>query len=101
MVAVDVLELLSRLVAFETVNDPERGIKPSKDCPAFIRDTLASWGIESEIIERDGYYAVYGGDRGRKAKATLHGPLRRSARKHGRVGDRPVQAHNQGEPSLR
>ncbi|AMQ19087.1 M20/M25/M40 family metallo-hydrolase [Thermococcus peptonophilus] len=56
----DVLELLSSLVSFETVNDPARGIRPSKDCPAFIRDTLASWGIESELIERDGYYAVYG-----------------------------------------
>lgn len=56
----DVLELLSSLVSFETVNDPARGIRPSRDCPAFIRDTLASWGIESELIERDGYYAVYG-----------------------------------------
>jgi succinyl-diaminopimelate desuccinylase len=56
----DVLELLSRLVAFETVNNPARGIRPSRDCPASIRDTLASWGIESELIERDGYYAVYG-----------------------------------------
>lgn len=56
----DVLELLSSLVSFETVNDPARGIRPSKDCPAFIRDALASWGIESELIECDGYYAVYG-----------------------------------------
>lgn len=55
-----ILELLSQLVAFETVNDPAKGIKPSKDCPEFIMDELSSWGIESELIERDGYYAVYG-----------------------------------------
>ncbi|WP_048146706.1 M20/M25/M40 family metallo-hydrolase [Pyrococcus abyssi] len=56
----DVVSLLSELVSFETVNDPVKGMKPSKDCPKFIKDTLDSWGIESEIIEKDGYYAVYG-----------------------------------------
>ncbi|NJE12090.1 M20/M25/M40 family metallo-hydrolase [Thermococcus sp. LS2] len=54
------LELLSQLIEFETVNDPTNGKKPSKECPKFIRDILDSWGIESEIIEKDGYYAVYG-----------------------------------------
>ncbi len=52
--------LLSQLIEFETVNDPAKGKKPSKECPKFIKDTLASWGIESEIIEKNGYYAVYG-----------------------------------------
>ncbi|WP_048053352.1 M20/M25/M40 family metallo-hydrolase [Pyrococcus horikoshii] len=56
----DVLELLSELVSFNTVNDPNKGIKPSKECPRFIKDQLDSWDIESEIIERSGYYAVYG-----------------------------------------
>ncbi|ASJ06622.1 peptidase [Thermococcus pacificus] len=56
----EVLELLSELVSFETVNDPARGIKPSKDCPRFIMDRLSEWGIESRLLERDGYYAVYG-----------------------------------------
>jgi len=56
----EMLEILSQLIEFETVNDPAKGKKPSKDCPKFIRDTLYSWGIESEIIEKDGYYAVYG-----------------------------------------
>ncbi|WP_324735755.1 M20/M25/M40 family metallo-hydrolase [Thermococcus sp. SY098] len=54
------MELLSQLIEFETVNDPAKGKKPDKECPKFIRDTLNSWGIESEIIEKDGYYAVYG-----------------------------------------
>ena len=56
----EMLELLSQLIEFETVNDLTKGKKPSKECPKFIKDTLASWGIESEIIEKDGYYAVYG-----------------------------------------
>ena len=55
-----ILELLSELVEFETVNDPAKGIKPSKDCPKFVMDILSSWGIETELIEKDGYYAVYG-----------------------------------------
>lgn len=58
--SMDVLELLSELVSFNTVNDPNKGIKPSKECPRFIKDQLDSWDIESEIIERSGYYAVYG-----------------------------------------
>lgn len=56
----DVVELLSELVKFDTTNDPARRIKPSKDCPKFILETLSSWGIEAELIEKDGYYAVYG-----------------------------------------
>ncbi|HDZ36076.1 MAG TPA: M20/M25/M40 family metallo-hydrolase [Thermococcus sp.] len=56
----DVLELLAELVSFDTTNDPARGIRPPKECPLFIKDTLESWGIESELIEKDGYYAVYG-----------------------------------------
>lgn len=54
------LELLSQLVEIETINNPSEGKKPSKECPSFIRDRLADWGIESEIIERDNYYAVFG-----------------------------------------
>ncbi|ADT83495.1 M20/M25/M40 family metallo-hydrolase [Thermococcus barophilus] len=54
------MELLSQLIEFETVNDPAKGKKPNKECPKFIKDALASWGIESEIIEEDGYYTVYG-----------------------------------------
>ncbi len=56
----DVLELLAQLVSFDTTNDPGRGIRPSKECPEFIQGVLSSWGIESELIKKDGYYAVYG-----------------------------------------
>ena len=56
----DVLDLLSSLVSFQTVNDPSKGEMPSRDCPAFIQSTLQSWGIDSEIIEHNGAYAVVG-----------------------------------------
>ncbi len=56
----DVLDLLSSLVSFQTVNDPSKGEMPSRECPAFIQSTLQSWGIDSEIIEHNGAYAVVG-----------------------------------------
>lgn len=54
----DVVDLLSTLVSFPTVNDPGKGLMPARDCPQFIANTLSSWGIENEIIEHDGTYAV-------------------------------------------
>lgn len=56
----DVIDLLSSLVSFQTVNDPSKGEMPSRECPAFIQSTLQSWGIDSEIIEHNGAYAVVG-----------------------------------------
>jgi succinyl-diaminopimelate desuccinylase len=52
------VDLLSTLVSFPTVNDPGKGLLPTKECPQFIANTLSSWGIENEIIEHDGAYAV-------------------------------------------
>ncbi|WP_255346947.1 M20/M25/M40 family metallo-hydrolase [Thermococcus sp. PK] len=60
VLSMDVVELLSELVRFDTTNDPAKGIKPPKDCPKFIMETLSSWGIEAELIEKGGYYAVCG-----------------------------------------
>ncbi|AAL82172.1 succinyl-diaminopimelate desuccinylase [Pyrococcus furiosus DSM 3638] len=56
----DVLELLSQLVEFETVNDPAKGIKPTKECPKFIKDTLEEWEVEADVFEENGYYGVLG-----------------------------------------
>jgi len=56
----DVVELLARLVSINTTNNPAKNIRPGRECPEFIRDTLASWGIESRIIEVNGYYTVFG-----------------------------------------
>ena len=56
----DVLELLSELIEFNTVNDPEKGIRPSQECPKFIRDILNSYGVDADIMNVNGFYTVYG-----------------------------------------
>ncbi|MCD6183053.1 MAG: M20/M25/M40 family metallo-hydrolase [Thermovirga sp.] len=56
----EILELLSQLVSFETVNNPAKKIRPSKNCPSFIKDRLEDWGIQVELLEKNGYYAVFG-----------------------------------------
>ena len=54
------MELLSRLVSMDTTNHPVKGLRPGRECPEFIRDTLAEWGIDSRILEVNGYYTVMG-----------------------------------------
>lgn len=56
----DVFEFFLSFVFFEIVNDLVRGIRFFRDCLVFIRDMFVLWGIESELIECDGYYVVYG-----------------------------------------
>ena len=56
----EILELLSQLVSFETVNNPAKKIRPSKNCPSFIKDKLEDWGIQAELLEKNNYYSVFG-----------------------------------------
>ncbi|GAB6148186.1 M20/M25/M40 family metallo-hydrolase [Stetteria hydrogenophila] len=58
--ASEVLKLLEALVSFRTVNDPARGVRPGRECPEFIRETLESWGVPARIDEVNGYYTVHG-----------------------------------------
>ena len=51
---------MSRLVSINTVNDPQNNVRPSREAPEFIREWLARHGVDSEIIECEGYYSVYG-----------------------------------------
>lgn len=44
----------------DTVNNPEEGRKPSREGADFIRDSLATWGIGSEVVEDGGYFTVKG-----------------------------------------
>jgi succinyl-diaminopimelate desuccinylase len=60
VIRVDVVELLSRLVSIDTTNHPVKGVRPGRECPEFIRETLSSWGIDSRILDVDGYYTVLG-----------------------------------------
>ncbi len=56
----EIIELLKHLVSYPTVNDPSRGLKPSRDIADFIVDWLGRYGIGTEVIESNGYYSVYG-----------------------------------------
>jgi len=69
--ATAVLDILSRLVSFKTVNDPARGERPGRECPEFIRDTLASWGVEARGDEVNGYYTVHGARGGGRPRVLL------------------------------
>ncbi len=56
----EILDLLRKLVSFVTVNDPVNNVRPSRECPDFIKETLESWGIPARVEEVDGYYTVHG-----------------------------------------
>ncbi|NHJ39771.1 MAG: M20/M25/M40 family metallo-hydrolase [Asgard group archaeon] len=56
----ELIELLRKLISFNTVNIPNENIKSPRDCPNFIVDYLKEKGIKSEIFEDDGYYSVFG-----------------------------------------
>lgn len=54
----ELLELLSRLVSMNTVNDPARGVRPGREAADFIREWLGAAGLKAEVIESSGYYSV-------------------------------------------
>ncbi len=56
----EVVELLSKLVSIKTVNNPDTGEKPLREAAEFIQEWLGKHGVDSEIIEYEGYYSVYG-----------------------------------------
>ena len=56
----DLIELLGKLVSYNTVNIPSQDIKSPKDCPEYIVKYLTERGIEAKLFEDDGYYSVYG-----------------------------------------
>ncbi|MCX8184501.1 MAG: M20/M25/M40 family metallo-hydrolase [Sulfolobales archaeon] len=56
----ELINLLDTLVSFNTVNDPERGIKPTREIVDFLIDWLAKRGIAAEVVESSGYYSVFG-----------------------------------------
>ncbi|MHA1461761.1 MAG: M20/M25/M40 family metallo-hydrolase [Candidatus Heimdallarchaeota archaeon] len=54
------IDLLGKLVSFDTVNDIHKDKKLTKDCPDFIVNHLKDKGVEANIFEDNGYYSVYG-----------------------------------------
>jgi len=56
----ELIELLAKLVSYDTVNIPTQNIKSAKDCPKYIVNWLQKKGIDAKLFEDDGYYSVYG-----------------------------------------
>ncbi len=53
------LDELSRLVAFDTVNDPRRD-EPSPECAKYIIERLEQFGFLTETIESEGHFSAFG-----------------------------------------
>lgn len=54
------IKLLDTLVSYNTVNDPAKGIRPSREISDFIVEWLKKRDIAAEIVESSGYYSVLG-----------------------------------------
>ncbi|MFX1264226.1 MAG: M20/M25/M40 family metallo-hydrolase [Promethearchaeota archaeon] len=53
------LDELSRLVAFDTVNDPKRD-EQSPECAQYISEKLEQFGFLTETIESEGHFSAFG-----------------------------------------
>ncbi len=53
------IDELSRLVAFDTVNDPRRA-EPSPECAQYINEKLEQFGFLTETIESEGHFSAFG-----------------------------------------
>ncbi|MCK5185302.1 MAG: peptidase, partial [Candidatus Heimdallarchaeota archaeon] len=56
----ELIDLLGKLVSYNTVNIPTDDVKAPKDCPEFIEKHLQEKGIDAKLFEDEGYYSVYG-----------------------------------------
>jgi len=56
----ELIDLLGKLVSYNTVNIPTTNVKSPKDCPEFIVKHLQDKGINAKLFEDEGYYSVYG-----------------------------------------
>jgi len=56
----ELIDLLGKLVSYNTVNIPTEDVKAPKDCPEFIVKHLKEKGIAAKMFEDEGYYSVYG-----------------------------------------
>ena len=56
----ELINLLGKLVSFDTVNDIPKDKKLTKECPEYIVGYLKEKGVEATIFEDEGFYSVYG-----------------------------------------
>ncbi len=56
---IDPVEVLARLVAFDTRNEDSTQ-RPGRECPEYINRLLTNAGCHTEILESEGYYTAFG-----------------------------------------
>ena len=56
----DYISVLRQLISFPTVNDPPKKIHPTRECPDYLKDTLADLGFEAQVLEQNGFFSVLG-----------------------------------------
>ena len=54
------IDVLRQLIAFPTVNNPPQNIRPTRDCADFIYDQLTGLGLNSQVLEQNGFFSVLG-----------------------------------------
>ncbi len=54
----DYIEILRTLVGFPTINDPAKGLRPTRECPEFLKSQLSQLNIEAKILEQNGFFSV-------------------------------------------
>ncbi|TFF92475.1 M20/M25/M40 family metallo-hydrolase [Candidatus Thorarchaeota archaeon] len=58
--SLDTVEVLSKLVSIDTVNNRDAGKQAPIECPEYINSILEEYGFETDILESDGYYTALG-----------------------------------------
>jgi succinyl-diaminopimelate desuccinylase len=56
----DYVTFLRHLIAFPTINDPTKNIRPTRDCPAYLKEKLMEIGCNTRILEKNGFFSVLG-----------------------------------------
>jgi succinyl-diaminopimelate desuccinylase len=56
----DHIDLLRKLVAFPTINNPAQGRRPTRECPEFLKDQLTKVGLNTAILKQKGFFSVLG-----------------------------------------
>jgi len=54
----DYLTVLQHLIAFPTVNDPAKEIRPTRECPEYLKKNLADMGFDAQVLQHNGFFSV-------------------------------------------
>ncbi|MHA1772135.1 MAG: M20/M25/M40 family metallo-hydrolase [Candidatus Thorarchaeota archaeon] len=57
--SLDTVELLTRLIAIDTVSNLPENKRPTKECPTFILSVLDALGFETKLLESEGVYTAF------------------------------------------